>query len=153
MSTEGHAVILTFQCVEYLHTLIKNDRRLDSRICVLEGIPSARPKLIFTAEGIQPTDASALVKGLRGMAKAVESAAAEILYIETAKSKDQYPFSLYTISDLKNPYEVLCHLDAMTSVLPESYGDEENWQYALTEFRNTLHRILGWFLLWPPTTR
>ena len=69
------------------------------------------------------------------MAKAVESAAAEILYIETAKSKDQYPFSLYTISDLKNPYEVLCHLDAMTSVLPESYGDEENWQYALTEFR------------------
>lgn len=127
--------ILTFQCVEYLHTLIKNDRRLDSRICVLEGIPSARPKLIFTAEGIQPTDASALVKGLRGMAKAVESAAAEILYIETAKSKDQYPFSLYTISDLKNPYEVLCHLDAMTSVLPESYGDEENWQYALTEFR------------------
>ena len=135
MSTEGHAVILTFQCVEYLHTLIKNDRRLDSRICVLEGIPSARPKLIFTAEGIQPTDASALVKGLRGMAKAVESAAAEILYIETAKSKDQYPFSLYTISDLKNPYEVLCHLDAMTSVLPESYGDEENWQYALTEFR------------------
>ncbi len=65
MSTEGHAVILTFQCVEYLHTLIKNDRRLDSRICVLEGIPSARPKLIFTAEGIQPTDASALVKASR----------------------------------------------------------------------------------------
>ena len=38
MSTEGHAVILTFQCVEYLHTLIKNDRRLDSRICVLEAV-------------------------------------------------------------------------------------------------------------------
>ena len=135
MSITGHVVILTFQCAEYLRTLIKNDRRLDSRICILEGIRSVRPRLIFTEEGIKPTDASAVVKGLRGIAKSVESATTEVLYIETQKSKDDYPFSLYTISNLKNPYEVLCRLDGMTSGLSEDYGSKADWQYALAEFQ------------------
>ena len=75
------------------------------------------------------------MKGLRGIAKAVESTTAEVLCIETHKSKDSYPFSLYTISDLKNPYEVLCHLDGRTAGLAEGYGSKEEWQYALAEFQ------------------
>ena len=134
MSIAGHAVILTFQCAEYLRILIRNDRRLDGRVCILDGVQSARPRLVFTEEDIKLKDTSAAIKGLRGIAKAVESATTEVLYIETHKSRDSYPFSLYTISDLKNPYEVLCHLDGMTSGLAESYGSKEDWQYALAEF-------------------
>lgn len=73
MSVAGHAVILTFQCAEYLLALIKNDRRLDSRICILDGVRSVRPRLVFTEEGIKLTGTSPAVKGLRGIAKAVES--------------------------------------------------------------------------------
>lgn len=135
MSIAGHAVILTFQCAEYLRTLIKNDRRLDRRVCILDGVQSVRPRLIFTKADIKLTGASTVIKGLQGIAKAVESATVEVLYIETQKSKDNYPFSLYAISDLKNPYEVLCHLDGMTSGLAESYGSKEEWQYALAEFQ------------------
>ena len=135
MSIAGHAVILTFQCAEYLRTLIKNDRRLDIRVCILDGVQSVRPRLVFTEAGIKPTGTSAAIKGLRSIAKAVESATAEVLYIETQKSKDNYPFSLYAISDLKDPYEVLCHLDGITSGLAESYGSKEDWQYALAEFQ------------------
>lgn len=135
MSIAGHAVILTFQCAEYLHTLIKNDRRVDSKVCILDGVRSVRPRLVFTEEGIKFTGTSPVVKGLRGIAKAVESTTAEVLYIETHKSKDNYPFSLYAISDLKNPYEVLCHLDGMTAGLAEGYGSKEEWQYALVEFQ------------------
>lgn len=137
MSIAGHAVILTFQCAEYLRTLIKNDRRVDSRVCILDVVQSVRPRprLVFTEEGIKLTGTSPAVKGLRGMAKAVESTTAEVLYIETHKSKDSYPFSLYSISDLKNPYEILCHLDGMTAGLVEGYGSKEEWQYALGEFQ------------------
>lgn len=135
MSIAGHAVILSFQCAEYLMTLIKNDRRLDGRVCILDGVQSIRPRLIFTEEGVKLNGASAAIKGLRGIAKAVESATTEVLCIETHKSKDSYPFSLYTISELKNPYEILCHLDGMTSGLAESYGSKADWQYALAEFQ------------------
>lgn len=135
MSIAGHAVIFTFQCDKYLCTLIKNDRRLDSRICILHGIQSVRPRLVFTEEGIKLAGKGVAVKGVQGIAKAVESATTEVLYIETHKSKDSYPFSLYVISDLKNPYQVLCHLDRMTSGLAESYGSKEDWQYALAEFQ------------------
>ena len=135
MSIAGHAVILTFQCAEYLRTLIKNDRRLDGRVCILDGVQSVRPRLVFTEAGIKLTGTSAAIKGLRGIAKAVESSTTEVLYIETQKSKGNYPFSLYAISDMKDPYEVLCHLDGMTSGLAESYGSKEDWQYALAEFQ------------------
>src|SRR5699024_8795578 len=128
MSIAGHAVILSFQCAEYLMTLIKNDRRLDGRVCILDGVQSIRPRLIFTEAGVKLNGASAAIKGLRGIAKAVESATTEVLCIETHKSKDRYPFSLYTISELKNPYEILCHLDGMTSGLAESYGSKADWQ-------------------------
>lgn len=135
MSIVGHAVILTFQCAEYLRIIIRNDRRLDGRVCILDGVQSVRPRLVFTEENIKLKGTGAAIKGLRGMAKAVESAITEVLYIETHKSRESYPFSLYTISDLKNPYEVLCHLDGMTSGLAESYGSKEDWQYALAEFQ------------------
>ena len=68
MSIAGHAVILTFQCAEYLRTLIKNDRRVDSRVCILDGVRSVRPRLVFTEEGINLTGTSPAVKGLRGIA-------------------------------------------------------------------------------------
>ena len=52
MSIAGHAVIFTFQCAEYLRTLIKNDRRLDRRVCILDGVQSVRPRLVFIGGGI-----------------------------------------------------------------------------------------------------
>lgn len=135
MSIAGHAVILTYQCAEYLRNLIKNNKRLDSRICILDGVQSVRPKLVFTAEGIKPKETNAAIKGIRSVAKAVESETADVLYIETNKSKNNYPFSLYSISDLKHPYEVLCNQDRMTSMLAENIGSEEEWKYVLTEFQ------------------
>lgn len=135
MSITGHVVILTYQCADYLRGLIKSDKRLESRICILEGVQSARPKLIFTVKGIKPKDTNPAIKGIHRVAKAVETENADVLYIETNKSKNNYPFSLYSISDLKHPYEVLCNQDRMTSMLPDNIGSEDEWKYALTEFQ------------------
>ena len=69
MSIAGHAVILTFQCAEYLRNLINNDRRFGGRVCILGGEKSVRPRLVFTEEGIKLTGKSEAVKGLRGICR------------------------------------------------------------------------------------
>lgn len=135
MNIAGHAVILTYRCSDYLNNLIKNDKRLENRICMLEGTLRARPKLVFTAKGIKPKGMTSVIKGIHRVAKAVEAENADVLYIETSKGKNSYPFSLYSISDFKDPYGVLCNQDGMTSRLPESIGSAEEWKYVLTEFQ------------------
>lgn len=130
MSIAGHAIILTFQCAEYLRKLINYDKRLESRICIMEGVQAVRPKLVFTASGV----IGAAIIGLSGVAAAVEAEAGEILYIETSKSKNNYPYSLYSISEMKRPYEILCNIDGTTSILSEEMGCDEEWKFALSEF-------------------
>ncbi|NLC26903.1 MAG: BREX-4 system phosphatase PglZ, partial [Fastidiosipila sp.] len=44
-----------------------------------------------------------------------------------------YPFSLYTIKELSNSFEVLCSMDVSTGQLREEYGTEQDWDFALSE--------------------
>ena len=87
MSIAGHVVILTYQCEDYLQTLIKNDKRLEGRICILDGEKGLRPKLVFTISGVKTMGNHRTVNGLRNLAKAIESEMAETLYVETQKLK------------------------------------------------------------------
>lgn len=135
MSIAGHVVILTYQCADYLRDIIKSDKRLESRICILDGMLSDRPKLIFVEEGFKRNATNVVIKGIHGIAKAVETEKSEVIYVETEKSKKNYPSSLYVISEMKRPYEVLCNEDALTSMLSENIGNEDEWKYALSEFQ------------------
>lgn len=134
MSIAGHAVILTYQCADFLHALVRTDKRLDSRVCIVDGTQTIRPKLVFAAKGITPDGSGAVITGIHGFAKAVEAEVSSVIYIETRKSKTNYPYSLYSISDMKHPYEVLCHADQLTSTLEETIGNADEWKYVLSEF-------------------
>ena len=136
MSIAGHVVILTYQCKDYLQTLIKNDKRLDGRICILDGEQSLRPKLVFTISGVKSMRKHRTVKGLRNLAKAIEAEIAETLYVETQKRKASFPFSLYPISEKQSPFDILCDMDNLTFELDRSFGTEEDWKYVLTEFQS-----------------
>ena len=135
MSIAGHVVILTYQCKDYLQALIKNDKRLEGRICILDGDQGLRPKLVFTISGVKTMGNHRTVNGLRNLAKAIESEMAETLYVETKKLKASFPFTLYSISEKQSPYDILCDMDDLTSELDRSIGTEEDWKYALTEFQ------------------
>ena len=37
VNSSGHVVILTYQCEVFLNTIIKGDRRMGERICIVEG--------------------------------------------------------------------------------------------------------------------
>ncbi len=135
MSIAGHVIILTYRCEDYLRTLIKNDRRLENRIYILSGEQTPRPSLIFTIKGFKHDKSQTVVNGIHKIAKIIESDIAETIYVETAKSKAAFPFSLYSISEMRSPYEILCNFDRLTLELAQSFGTEEEWEYAVSEFQ------------------
>ncbi len=135
MSIAGHVIIITWQCADQLKKIMKNDRRLDNRICLADGIPSARPRLVFAMKGVSFGNSAVSVCGIDRIAWAIEGELADTIYVETSKDKSNYPYSIYAISDMKDPYEVLCQKDKATSELEKCLGTEDDWQYALSEFQ------------------
>lgn len=131
----GRAVILAFQCRNYLQELIKENVRLKERICILDGRQDPRPKLVFTTGNFRFTGRRAAVKGLRNLAKAIECETADTIHVETKKLKASFPHSLFPLSERRNPYDILCDLDELTSQLDRGLGSEEEWKYALEQFQ------------------
>ncbi len=138
MNIAGHVVFLTYQCKNYLQALIKSDKRLQGRVCIIDGQQCLRPKLVFTIGGVRSLGNGKTVKGLHSLAGAIECESADTIYVETKKLKANFPLSLYTVFERHSPYDILCDLDELTSVLDRNAGSEEEWEYALAEFQ-TFH--------------
>lgn len=136
MSIVGHAVIISYQCKAFLENIIKSDKRLDGRVCIVEGEKAELPQFVFSMKGIKQEANCSVIQGIHKLAASVESGIFDVVYVETEKSKSNYPYSLYAISEMKHPYEVLCSKDNMTMLLPESLGTEEDWWYVLSEFQS-----------------
>ncbi len=134
LSIDGHVVLLTWQCKDYLSKMMLKDPRLENRICIIEGPSAVRPKLVFTLQGINLGPSHETVSGIREIARAVEAEIADTIYVKTAKSKQTYPSSLYIITEMKDSFEVLCQKDNATLILERDYGTEEDWTYVLSEF-------------------
>lgn len=135
LNIAGHVVIVSYQCSRYLRSIIKKDKRMESRICIVEGEEALKPKLIFLMKGIRLGPMQTVVEGISSIAKAVENETSDVVYVATEKEKNTYPCSLYIISEMKHPYDVLCQKDRATEMLGENFGTEDDWQYALSEFQ------------------
>ena len=135
MNIAGHAVIITYQCGAFLEQIIRNDKRLEGRVCITDGLKADLPQFVFTMKDINLDAHSSVVQGVHRIASAVESGLSGVVYVETEKTKKTYPYSLYVIGEMKRPYEVLCSMDSSTTLLPEALGTEEDWQYVLSEFQ------------------
>lgn len=136
MSSAGHVVIFTYQCNSFLTSIIRNDRRLDNRICVIDGVHADIPKLVFTAKDVNFCKTNAITCGIDKIAKLVESSAKGVIVIETGKNKSNFPASLYSISEMIDPYEILCSKDSLTTHIPKAFASSEDWKYVLSEFQS-----------------
>lgn len=136
MSSAGHVVIFTYQCNSFLTSIIRNDRRLDNRICIIDGVHADIPKLVFTAKDVNFCKTNAITCGIDKIAKLVESSAKGVIVIETGKNKSNFPSSLYSISEMIDPYEILCSKDSLTTHIPKAFASSEDWKYVLSEFQS-----------------
>lgn len=135
LNITGHVVILTYQCAALLASMIKSDRRLEARICLVDGDKDELPKLVFTVKDLKSAEPDKNVVGIEQIPRAVEAGIAGELYVETKKARKNFPHSLYSISEMKNAYEILCKKDNKTAALAKGVGSDDDWQDALAEFQ------------------
>lgn len=133
MTTAGHVVLLSYQCSQYLESIINNDRRLLSRVVIVnsagtEGSKArARPHLIFLDKKLTPPSDAFSINGIHELAGAIESESADVIYIRTAKHRDSYSMSLFAIEDLSDAFDVLRRKDPETNNLSRNDGTPEQW--------------------------
>ena len=130
VGSTGHVVLLTYQCKKYLSF---SDPRLNNRIVVVDGSEDPRPSLIFTSDKFVPQIDTAKISGIDHLT-ILEEFAAESVYVVTDKTREHFPVSLISITNLGKAYDVLCAIDRVTAQLDESLGTETQWVYALEQF-------------------
>ncbi len=131
MTVSGHVVIFSYQCRQYLKF---SDSRLSTRICEVDGDVDSVPVLVFSAVGLPLPQGATVKKGIHSIAEAIENTNADKIYIETAKQKSMFPFSILTLIDFSKAYEALLQRDQATRDIPEKCGTSEQWNYALSKF-------------------
>mgnify|MGYP004597672705 CR=1 FL=1 len=146
MSTTGHVVIITFQCKRFFNI---RDPRLERRIAFLDGDLATIPEIFFCSPTLPLQETVKVSRGLRNFAVAVEQVNCSKIYLVTNKTKKQFPYALYNITDLTKAYDILSLKDPVTKKLSETMGTEEEWNYALNLFDNdskwsdVIDRIFG----------
>lgn len=128
MSTEGHVVVLCYQCNDYLSF---KDLRLNRLVYSVDGVSTPKPHIVF-ANPIFQISNDEWVEGIQRLPGFIESADADTLYIKTRHHPDEYSHALFRISEEASAYDALCRLDQSTEALPNEMGTDEQWAYALT---------------------
>ena len=128
-SVSGHIVVITYQCRNYLRF---SDPRIaeTGRVAVVDGDPDGAPDICF----IDPALADAFpecYRGLQMIGAVAETCDRATAYIATTARKEAFPESVYPVSQLSNGYDILKDKDPRTTIVPQSFGTAEQWNYVL----------------------
>ncbi len=128
-SISGHAIIFTYQCKNYLKF---SDPRIyeSGRVLIVDGSPDNVAEIYF----ISPALSDAFPTSYQGVEKigyVMENCTYASAYITTAIDKKNVSESVYHISRLDNGYDILRDIDHRTTIVPQSFGNSSQWNYAL----------------------
>lgn len=138
MEINGKLVILTFRCSPLLH--FKDRRLADSgRIILRDNICNKLPIVYFVAPKLSD-NVEARYIGINTLSKTVERDEIETIYIETDKSKYDFPFSLFNIRQYSSAYDMLIRKHTELHLIESDFGTEEQWEYLL----KVVDKLGGW---------
>lgn len=128
-SIAGHMVIITYQCKNYLKF---SDPRIAEagRIILVDGTPDCIADICFIDPSLEDAFPEAY-QGLQKVGEIIEHCTSNIAYVATKARKSDFPNSVYHVAQLQNAYDILCERDPRTSIVPQSFGDGNQWNYAL----------------------
>lgn len=126
----GHVVVLTYQCKNYLKFA---DPRIaeTGRIVFVDGTPDNVCDICL----ISPTLSNAFpdyYQGIQKVGYVMEHCLHDNAYIATNVDKSFFSESSYHIAQLSNGYDILKDKDSRTTMIPESFGTADQWNYVLS---------------------
>lgn len=130
MNISGHVIILTYQCKNFLKF---SDPRIaeSGRMIIVDGTPDTTTELHLIAPALLDAFQGAF-QGAEKIGYIVENCYDETAFVSTNTTKDSFPNSILPINQLRNGYAYLCDKDPRTSIVPQSFGQADQWNYALT---------------------
>lgn len=129
-NTNGHIVIVTFQCKNYLKF---SDTRFAERgqILVADGEVQSLPEICLISPELSVAFPNCYT-GFEKIGVAIEKDHRGIYYVATNIKKVAFGKSLFNILQLSNGFDILCNKDSRTKNLPSRFGTPEQWNYALS---------------------
>ncbi len=126
-------VILCYQCAS---ELTFSDERAKQRVYRIEGTGSTAPRttLVF-CDSLLP-DAAPYVKGVHKIAEYLEQNDTTTLFVQTQRTKADFPNALFLIREQGNAYQQLCMLDSDVANVAEQAGSDAQWRYALEALKD-----------------
>lgn len=122
-------MLFTYQCKKYLN--FSDTRIVESgRLIVVDGEPDHICSFYF----IDPTMSNVFPKAYQGIQKigsAMENCTNDKAYFVTSVDAQFFTESVIHITHLRNGYDLLCDKDSRTSNVPQSFGEPDQWNYAL----------------------
>lgn len=124
-SIKGHVVIVTYQCRNYLKF---SDSRFSERgqIQITDGEFDTTPAICLIAPGLAGAFSGSYA-GFETVGEAFETSKDETIYIATDVNKQVFNMSLVNVTQLSNGYDILCSKDSRIKNVPESFGNETQW--------------------------
>ncbi len=136
LSIAGHAVILTYQCLDTLREIVSTDIRLKTRVFSVETTEICpRPRIVLQRNNLSVSHGFA-INGIEKLGDAIESERGDVISIVTRKTKADFPNSLYELIEMNSPYQVACVIDKKTANLSEALGGDEDWSAAVTQLKH-----------------
>ena len=134
-SIQGHVVIVTYQCRNYLKF---DDERFSERgqILIADGDFDESPNICFISPVITEAFTN-ICKGFENVGEAYESNKVSYIYVSTKINKTFFSLSLINIIQLSNSYDILCSKDSRIKNVPESFGDPQKWNMLLKKIGST----------------
>ncbi len=128
MTITGHVVIMTYQCEKQLSF---SDPRLSRSICFVDGDKTPLPKLVFISKELPISFTGCIIEGIENVVEKIENSSENEIFIITAKHKNMYPNSIYSIVDMSKAYEIVIKKDVILASLDEDMGTESQWKSLL----------------------
>ena len=132
-SISGHAIILLDHCESQLLQYLRRDSRIDRRILLLDGEPSALPYIQFSS-GEQSAANSEVLDEIGGLLHKLERLTdSEIqdnpyLVVKTRFLTKSFEKSVYPVTKADSTYQLLCRLYSdIAGATEESYGTDAEW--------------------------
>lgn len=140
MNIHGRMIVLLFHCEHILLQLEKKDPRLDRRILLVRGQPSALPRISLVGRS-KPYSSSAVCKGMHGLLTKLESLSSEqwnknpVVSIETSFGPGLFEHAMYHVEDGNDIFAQLQRSFPETSGLERAYGTDEQWTFLFEQLK------------------